>query len=434
MNIKEVKGYKPDVYDERDNVYGAGTTPDPIINQSGNWKPFLVPDEFQNKNGFDPFACVTFTILNAIEKLAKCQYNEDWNLSERFTYIVSESIPTEGNSPREVAKAIRKFGVLAEKDLSYDELIDTLEKFNSPKPMDKKLLKEALKFLDDYIFRFDFLPLKGIQDVRGDNEVFRDALKRSPIGIAVYAWAERNGKYFRPAPSPETHFTLLVNIDGEEKEVFDSYAPGLKRLDKDFYVATAMRFYLRKKTEEEKRAELKSSLNLLQVALNWLASLIPLINKKKEEIIVKENPPVIDSVPIEEVKPEPINRIELLAKAIKRHENVHPSLNNPGGLRESPFQSGFIIQKATGKPLATFSTYEKGWKALIHQITIVCNGTSPAYTRVAKNLGLNSCADLTIEQFIKTYAPSNENNTKAYILIVTQETKLPKETRMGDLL
>ena len=411
MNIKEVKGYKPDVYDERDNVYGAGTTPDPIINQSGNWKPFLVPDEFQNKNGFDPFACVTFTILNAIEKLAKCQYNEDWNLSERFTYIVSESIPTEGNSPREVAKAIRKFGVLAEKDLSYDELIDTLEKFNSPKPMDKKLLKEALKFLDDYIFRFDFLPLKGVNDIKGDNEVFRDALKRSPIGIAVYAWAERNGKYFRPIPSPETHFTLLVNMDGEEKEVFDSYAPGLKRLDKDFYIGTAMRFYLRRKTEEEKRAELKSSLNLLQVALNWLASLIPLINKRKEEI-VKENPPVIDSVPIESLPKDKPSRIIEWAKAIEIFENSPKEWCNPGAIKSL---SGNFLK---------FKTYELGFNYLCDYLRRACTGKHTAYK-----------PDMTLLEFQKVYAPRlDNNNPERYAQFVADKLKVPVSTKIKELL
>ena len=403
----EIKGYIPDEYSEKDNVYGSGQTPNPIILESGNWKPLLIPDEFQNKNGFDTFGCVSFSILNAYEKLAKLQYDEDWNLSERFTYIVSDTIPGQGNSPREVAEAVRKLGVLAEKDLPFDELIDTIEKFNSPKPMDKQLLKEALKFLDDYIFRYDFLPLKGINDIKGDNEVFRDALKRSPISIAVYAWAERDGKYFRPNPSPETTLTLLVNMNGEEKEIFDSYAPTLKTLDKDFYIATALRFYLRKKTEEEKKAELQASLNLLQLALNWLATLIPFL-KKKDKPIVRENPPVIDEVP-----PLRVSRIKDWAKIIEEFENAPKDWNNPGAI------------KGLNGNFLRFDRYSEGFDYLCDYLIRACTGRHRAYPRGGET---------TLKEFTYIYAPPASNPTDKYVSFVVSKLKVESNTKIKELL
>ena len=408
--FKEVKGYIPNEYDERDNVYGSGDTPHPVILESGNWKPLLIPDEFQNKNGFDTFGCVTFTILNAYEKLAKLQFNEDWNLSERFTYIVSDTVPGQGNSPRDVAEAVRKLGVLAEKDLPYDELIDSIEKFNSPRPMDKALLKEALKFLDDYVFRYDFLPLKGVNDVKGDNKVLRDALKRSPIGIALYAWAERDGKYFRPQPSPETHFTLLVNINGEEKEVFDSYAPTMKTLDENFYVATAMRFYLRRKTQEEKEAEKKSALSLLQFALNWLREVLKLVPVPRE--IVRENPPVIDEVP-PEVKSDKIvewsHAISVCEgfgtpKAITINKNL-----NPGAIRN---REGQFLQ---------FKSLDEGFLYLQDYLRRACTGRHGAYP-----LG----GETTLEKFTRIYVGPDDYN---YYKEIAEKVGVSEDIKIKEL-
>src|SRR3990167_1755521 len=95
-------GYFVDEPDPRDNIFGSEATPAPIILPSGDWSSLFIPDEFQNKI-YDNYGCITYTILNAIEKLAKLFFNEEWNKAERFTYIASETIPGQGNSPRKVA-------------------------------------------------------------------------------------------------------------------------------------------------------------------------------------------------------------------------------------------------------------------------------------------------------------------------------------------
>lgn len=124
--------------------------------------------------------------------------------------------------------------------------------------------------------------------------------------------------------------------------------------------------------------------------------------------------------------------VQMLADAIEAHEGVRKELNNPGGLRSSPYQSGSITQSTTGKPLAIFPSYADGKKALIHQLTIVRDGTSPAYTAEAKKLGLSSCADLSVAQMIGIYAPASENNTKLYYESVCQRLLIPTTFRMGD--
>ena len=318
--IKIVQGYKPDLREESDNIYGSGATPDPVINPSGNWREYLPLPEIQNR-GFETFGCVSFTELNALEALARLAFSENWNKAERFTYIASETDPLNGgNSPKKVADSIRNKGVVDEEILPFNNSIDSIDKFNSPKPLPKSLINEANKFLDSFEFRYDFLP---------DNpsrEVLREALKRSPLLIAVDGW-HFDGERFIRLNNLDNHATLLQEVrDNGELVVFDSYEPTIKILSKDFTIISAMRFYLRKKTEEEKRKELSNSLSFLESILNWLSFLL----KKKE--VVKENPPIIDSVPIESLpKDEPsqsenseaiwrIDNLNKFCKAVQEYE------------------------------------------------------------------------------------------------------------------
>ena len=62
--------------------------------------------------------------------------------------------------------------------------------------------------------------------------------------IGVYAWAEKNGKYFFPKNGRYTHATVLVGYKkGEYWLVFDSYEPFLKKLEWNYPIYKwAMRF------------------------------------------------------------------------------------------------------------------------------------------------------------------------------------------------
>src|SRR3990167_9789428 len=202
-----VQGFKTPEPSEKYHIFGSWQTPAPIVLDSGDWTTATTKTEFQNR-GFENWGCVTFTILNAIEKLAKVLFKEEWDLSERYTYIASETNPEDrGSDPRKVADAVRKLGTIAERELPFDELIDTLEKFNSPRPLTKELLKYGQGWLNDYVFRFDILPqMSGVIPT----ETLREGLKRSPLLVAVFGWAERNGKYFRPEGGMDIHATLLL--------------------------------------------------------------------------------------------------------------------------------------------------------------------------------------------------------------------------------
>lgn len=80
--------------------------------------------------------------------------------------------------------------------------------------------------------------------------------------------------------------------------------------------------------------------------------------------------------------------------------------NNPGNLRDS----------STGL-FRVFDTPEAGASAMQSDLTAKISGNSPA---MEKNFGKNYSP--TLSNIITTYAPANENNTKAYIDTVSKET------------
>ena len=304
--IPTAQGYIPDEPDERDNIFGAGQTPDEEILPSGNWREVTTLNEHQSINGFETWGCVTFTILNGIEKLAKVIFGIEWNLAERFIYIASDT-KQPGNSPKTVATAVREKGLVDEFVLPFNETILTYEQFNSPKPLTKALLDLGEQWKNEYEFRYDFLPRTGNVVSR---ETLRRAMKTGPCGIAVYAWVlDNDGKYIRPEGLADTHFTLAENVkENGEIECKDSYPPYEKTLSADFPIYTAMRFYLRKKTEAEKQVN-RQRLTTFQAIISLISQTVSLISLQVANLFkepAKPTPPPLDEVvPIKDIEPAP---------------------------------------------------------------------------------------------------------------------------------
>ncbi len=156
-------------------------------------------------------------------------------------------------------------------------------------------------------------------------------------------------------------------------------------------------------------------------ASRWLTICIYLVTQKPfllpylTSLLKASNPqPMQEDTTSSSTPPQIANSGEIrhitdLATAIKAYEGMGPEFNNPLALRYSPYENG--TRSVPGKgTFAWFKTYAAGWQAGIHQLTIVCKGTSPAYTIAARHLGLASCADMTLNQFMATYSPSSDNN------------------------
>lgn len=100
-------------------------------------------------------------------------------------------------------------------------------------------------------------------------------------------------------------------------------------------------------------------------------------------------------------------------------KNIKPIRNN------NPINLKFAGQPnaVNSGDFAKFPTAELGWKAGKNQLLAAMNGTSSNYT-----------PDMTIDKFISTFAPKEDNNrTSEYITHVTQKLGISKKTTLKEL-
>ena len=92
------------------------------------------------------------------------------------------------------------------------------------------------------------------------------------------------------------------------------------------------------------------------------------------------------------------------------------------------------IQGKKGR-FAYFATSAQGRKALIHQLTIVANGSSPAYNAIARRKGYANCGELNLQEFFAIYAPSSDHNDPLnYVKYIALQTGFSALTKVKELL
>lgn len=242
--MNEVKtGFVPDSPDERDFVFGAevslakrfaGRT---ILNEAGDWINYLPPTEHQAPD-YETNACVSFGTLNAIEILRQLRDDIDENLSDRYVARMSGTDPLRGNSPRNVANAVKKWWSLKESEYPRPA---TLEEFYKNIP--RRLIQLAIGRGAYYDFGYEKVNKSDI----------KEALRYSPLGISVPAWFKgEDGLYYRPEGQRDTHWCTLVAMQPNGNYiVFDSYYPFLKELRADIDPEIIYSYYLDKQVINE---------------------------------------------------------------------------------------------------------------------------------------------------------------------------------------
>lgn len=389
-----------------------------VLNKNGNWRDWLPVGEGQKIDQRDTYACADFGTLNALETLLNFKYGITTNYSDRALAIDAGTILGIGTDPHDVGETIRKKGIVKEETLPTNEA-KTVEEFYTPKPLTPKIRKEADEWTWNWEFGHEWVFTNG--DVKTKHAKLKEALTRGTVCVSVYAWIYDYGNqwYYKPEGEDDNHWVQLVKFEGECPIIFDSNEGYTKKLAPDFDFSVAKVYYINKLDGQKKKSILSQILEIIKKILQIDAQIITKVEVKTlDEVIIPMKP-----------------TIEQLAKIIEKHENVDKSLNNPGGLRYSYLQAGQIKQKLTGKPLSYFVDYATGLKALLHQIRIVCNGKSPAYTVQSKILGLKDCGELSIAQFISIYAPRNDkNNTDLYVKIVCDGLGIKEDYKMKDFV
>jgi len=206
-----------------------------ILKVDGNWFDKIPDVELQNKFSFESMACASFHTLNPFEMLLDEKYHHKFNGSDRFLAKVSETSQN-GNSPKKVAEALRKIGVPKEEEWPFTGDINTWDKFYSPIP--PELYEKAREFVDNWTLKYYHVP--------SNIDAIKDALKFSPLGIAVFAWKEENGVHVQ-AGKPN-HWTTCYGYDDDKKalKIFDSYNSTQKLYSYDSNIPVIFGYYINK--------------------------------------------------------------------------------------------------------------------------------------------------------------------------------------------
>src|SRR3990167_9214558 len=92
-------GFIRDDIKPEDYVFGSGQLAGEVLQLNGDWSDFLPPEELQNLNGVEPYACASFGTLNALEMLLRRVLGQVDNFSDRYLAYVSGTKEKKGNSP-----------------------------------------------------------------------------------------------------------------------------------------------------------------------------------------------------------------------------------------------------------------------------------------------------------------------------------------------
>ena len=255
-----------------------------VLMPSGDWSRLAYDWQELQSPYFETMACVTFGTLHALEMLhhqrtisaslltekkigsagdpagssgeplnragghldfRRKSTTGSYHASDRFIATLSGTTAN-GNTPQKVCETIRKKGLLSEAHLPVTPEINTWNKFYTG--VTDRLKGEALRYLDSYKMGHEWVFQNGVPtDVQ--KQLIREALKHSPVGVSVYAWAEHavsegdsrgSSVYVSPKGVNQNHWCLVVRVnDDGSYVVLDQYEPFIKTLHEDFRFGVA---------------------------------------------------------------------------------------------------------------------------------------------------------------------------------------------------
>lgn len=211
---------------EPDHYYlGGGFIGTEVIQPDGQWDGFLPPEEVQNAHEVETMNCTIFGSINMIEILFNKLFHEIKSFSERYSGVIAGTTEN-GNDPHTALEAIRKAGLIDDNLLPFDESIKSWDNYYSPKPMTKHYLNIGKEFLRQYEFKHEWVFRDGVV-LEEKIRLIKEALKRSPVCVSVYAWAaDENNVYYKAGQ--ENHWTCIYGYNQHGWKIFDSYTNSYK--------------------------------------------------------------------------------------------------------------------------------------------------------------------------------------------------------------
>ena len=422
---------EPEIKPEDFSVTLGSQVPFEILQVDGQWTKYTPEEETQTKRGQDVQNCTAFGTNSGLEVYFKRKFFLDVNFSDRYLGIMSGTRPP-GNDPGKVVETLRsKAGCVDEMIMPFSDGM-TVEGYYSPDPPTPETRAIGREWLKRYYFRQEWTIEPGLP-LEEQIKRLRYYLQSSPILVAVYAWAEQDGKHIRMGK--DTHWCVIVGyVENDHWLVFDSYAPFLKKLDWNFGFNYAKRFYVGAQ-DEPNQSKSYFAHWLEKLVLQWFKIVdtfnesqknMPLTNPLTNEIIVVDTAfEAVKEEVVEEKKPT----VKDWALAIQEKEGYfRPGQNknypngslsfrncNPGNLRPRPFVLDVLRGKKGEGDFAKWPTYEEGFKALCKFLE---------YAQAEEGQGLAKYdPEMTLLEFYQVYAPKGDGNDPvAYAKFVAQKT------------
>ena len=235
-NSKGNDGFIPRVPTKKDWVFGAIGE---VLNESGDWTPYLPTDERQRKYGLETMSCVTFSACNVIEtlmnyKLAHNLISEDnkkWlqdngyivdsklNFSDRFIALLSFT-SSNGNTGNRVFGAIKNNGLIPESMFPWNPEDDTWGEYH-----DRSKITDEMKDLGSQ-FKQRF-PIRYYVVYKQDFDI---ALKESPLQVYVDGYYRIRNGVLQFSDRMSNHAAMKQEL----YSIYDSYSPFEKGVVSDY--------------------------------------------------------------------------------------------------------------------------------------------------------------------------------------------------------
>lgn len=232
-----------------------------VRNDLGDWEQYMTAPEKQSRDGvFDTQSCTNFDTLKVVQGqinflLKKGLVPEDKkalmtslgyfdenglvNFSEAFNAITSGTTSL-GNYLQNPPEAIRKFGLLPQKDFITPENVSSFDEWIDAKRITPEMYAKAKRFNEIFDVAYEWI-LTGTPN---DDLLIKHA-KQAPISIALGMcgdWFSPEGKIALCDNKVAHHAVSLIAINDKlYKRISDQYVPFLKTLDPKYYIAWALK-------------------------------------------------------------------------------------------------------------------------------------------------------------------------------------------------
>ena len=406
--------------------------PDEVLCPSADWEEYMPSFEVQSKRSIESFNCTGFGWNNAIEGFMKKKFFSVGDNSDRYTGIMAGTKPP-GNDPNIVIESIRTdAGLIPEALMPFDEAF-TVDQYYSPNPPPDNLVQIGKNWLKNYYLRHEWIFSKtDADDIK--KKALINALKYSPVPLAVNAWNQNGEKYVRLGV--DNHWTVCIGYkENDYWKIYDSYAPHIKFLDWNYQFNYAKRFYIGSQDHQAEERQVGILTQIRDICFLVIDKLKQAIFIQKSQQIEK---PPITAETLKDLKPIDLPNsssdspplITEWAKAIEKFEGYYEGSRsyrncNPGNLKYTLFGRDVLAMIGKDdKGFGIFSTYDAGFRALCKFLIMAKEDKLRSYR-----------PDMTLYDFFSTYAPSNDDNDPLnYAKIIAKKLDVPVNYKIKDIV